>query len=62
MKDNNKNSNIYLPKERTDYNTPDTEFENKTNLKHENPASDKIVVNNIACPEFDYTEDMTDDE
>ena len=56
----------YLPKNRTFY--PAT----KGNLKSyapngnytilPNPAEDPIVVNNIAWQEFDYTEDISDDE
>ena len=56
----------YLPKNRTFYPTI------KGNLKSyapngnytilPNPAEDSIVVNNIAWQEFDYTEDISDDE
>lgn len=63
---NKKNSNIYLPKERTGYDNTDKEFQSYDKVKHlknmPNPATDPITVNNIAWQEFDYTEDMTDDD
>lgn len=52
----------YLPKSRTDYapSKEDLKSESKTgdtfaNLP--NPTKDPIACNNIACQEFDYTED-----
>ena len=56
----------YLPKNRTFY--PKTRGDLKSFAPDgnytilPNPAEDPIVVNNIAWQEFDYTEDLTDDE
>lgn len=44
----NKKDGTYLPKVRSDYKSP--------------CSDDPIVVNNIAYSEFDYTENLTDDE
>ena len=55
----------YLPKARTDYHPTKSSIENKTEKEADinlpNPATDPIVVNNIAWQEFDYTEDLTDE-
>lgn len=55
----------YLPKSRTDYHPTESYIENKTEKEADqnlpNPATDPIVVNNIACQEFDYTEDLTNE-
>ncbi|WP_293983214.1 hypothetical protein [uncultured Clostridium sp.] len=56
--------NTYLPKVRTNYHPTkeDCQTSSKagktTNIP--NPATDPIVVNNIASQEFDYTQDMMD--
>lgn len=62
MKDN---SNVYLPKVRSYYEP------NKESLVSKSPegfdtvlantVEDPIVVNNIACNEFNYTDDIYDD-
>lgn len=53
----------YLPKMRTDYTPSDESVESATGvdfpINMPNPATDSIVVNNIAYQEFDYTQDMT---
>lgn len=53
----------YLPKMRTDYSPSDESVESATGvdfpINMPNPATDSIVVNNIANQEFDYTQDMT---
>ena len=58
-------SKPYLPKERTCYH-PTSKGVNKFNkgeeVKLPSPVKDDIVANNIACQEFDYTENMTDDK
>lgn len=53
----------YLPKLRTDYHPTDSACDqyitdSSEPQKMPNPAVDPIVVNNIACNEFDYTQDM----
>lgn len=54
----------YLPKVRTDYHPSDSECQSSTGVGQTtnipNPASDPIVVNNIANQEFDYTQDLMD--
>ena len=56
----------YLPKMRTDYTPSDESVESATGvdfpINMPNPATDSIVVNNIANQEFDYTQDMTSSE
>lgn len=52
-------SGEYLPKERTDYHPEDIHSGN-TSLP--NPAEDPIVVNNITTAEFDYTENLEDEQ
>lgn len=60
-----KKSRPYLPKMRTEYHPTQEECNDYTEIGHPenmpNPANDPIVVNNIACQEFDYTEKMLDD-
>lgn len=55
----------YLPKARTGYHPTKDSIENEVEIDAginiPNPANDPIVVNNIACQEFDYTEDLTDE-
>lgn len=53
----------YLPKMRTSYHPTDKEcrkYATDSDVKQEmpNPATNPIVTNNIACSEFDYTQDM----
>lgn len=55
--------NIYLPRERSWY-IPDEDAlvsgpEDGVKTTLANTATDPIVVNDIACNEFDYTEDST---
>lgn len=54
----------YLPKVRTDYHPSYSECQSSTGVGQTtnipNPASDPIVVNNIANQEFDYTQDLMD--
>lgn len=56
----------YLPKMRTNYHPTDEECKKFTVTDTPedipNPATDPIVVNNIASQEFDYTQDMLSDE
>ena len=56
----------YLPKLRTGYNLPDEELRSYSPKGDStfipNPATDPIVVNNIAWQEFNYTEDLEQDE
>ena len=65
LKNNSKNNltSAYLPKMRTDYTPSDESVESATGvdfpINMPNPATDSIVVNNIAYQEFDYTQDMT---
>lgn len=57
-----KNKHVYLPDARTSYYPKEEEIMSfapdgsYTTLP--NPAVDNIVVNNIACQEFDYTENL----
>lgn len=55
----------YLPKLRTGYSPSDNAINSVSGTDKDinlpNPATDPIVVNNIAYQEFDYTQDMTDD-
>ncbi|MGL5153008.1 MAG: hypothetical protein ACRC7N_20815 [Clostridium sp.] len=57
----NKNKSIYLPKDRTDFSPKESEIRSG-NTPLPNPAVDPIVVNNIAQAEFDYTEDLEDEQ
>ena len=54
----------YLPKVRTDYHPSNSDCQSSTGVGQTtnipNPASDPIVVNNIASQEFDYTQDLMD--
>lgn len=54
--------NPYLPKMRTNYHPSQEDVESGTGVDFPinipNPATDSIVVNNIANQEFDYTQDM----
>ena len=56
------NSKPYLPKVRTDYHPSKAECQTSTGVGRTtnipNPATDPIVVNNIASQEFDYTQDL----
>lgn len=56
----NKN-NVYLPRERTGYEPSEealiSESPEGVDSKLANTVEDPIVVNNIACFEFDYTEE-----
>ena len=56
----------YLPKVRTGYHPSDRAINaasvSDKDIHLPNPAVDPIVVNNIAYCEFDYTEDMMDDD
>lgn len=62
MKDN---SNVYLPKVRSYYEPPKDSLVSKSpeglNTPLANTVEDPIVVNNIACNEFNYTDDIYDD-
>lgn len=64
VRDDNKKAftNAYLPKIRTNYHPDKNDVESGTGvdfpINMPNPATDSIVVNNIANQEFDYTEDM----
>lgn len=64
VRDDNKKAftNAYLPKMRTNYHPDKNDVESGTGvdfpINMPNPATDSIVVNNIANQEFDYTEDM----
>ena len=59
------NKKPYLPKVRTDYHPTESKIKsyssNGDSTPLPNPAVDNIVVNNIACQEFDYTESLADD-
>ena len=66
MNDNKNPKSVYPPKMRNFATTSNGEklfsygtktFSNISGLK-----TDSIVVNNIACPEFDYTESLADEE
>jgi hypothetical protein len=61
-----KSSNAYPPKMRTDYAPSDESVESATGvdfpINMPNPAVDPIVAQNISNAEFDYTEDMTSSE
>jgi hypothetical protein len=52
----------YLPKLRIDNNVKDGELRSFSPKGDStfipNPATDSIVANNIACQEFDYTEEL----
>jgi hypothetical protein len=56
----------YLPKMRTDYSPNDESVESATGvdfpINMPNPATDSIVVNNIATQEFDYTQNVPSPE
>jgi len=56
----------YLPNLRTNYFPTQSKCNSYTEVGHPenmpNPATDPIVVNNIACQEFDYTQDMIFDD
>ena len=56
----------YLPKLRTGYKLRDEELRSYSPKGDStfipNPATDPIVVNNIAWQEFNYTEDLEQDE
>ena len=58
------NSKPYLPKVRTDYHPSKSDCQTSTDVGKTtnlpNPATDPIVVNNIASQEFDYTQDLMD--
>lgn len=62
----NKKRTPYLPKIRTNYHPTDKEVESGSGVDFpidiSNPTVDPIAVNNIACQEFDYTEDIESDE
>lgn len=55
----------YLPKLRTGYSPSDTAINSVSGTDKDihlpNPATDPIVVNNIAYQEFDYTQGMSED-
>lgn len=55
----------YLPKLRTGYNPSDAAINSASGTDKDihlpNPATDPIVVNNIAYQEFDYTQGMSED-
>lgn len=57
---------IYLPKARTGYNPTDEELRSFSpkgdSTLTPNPVTDPVVVNNIAWQEFDYTEDLDEDD
>ncbi len=59
-------TNAYLPKMRTDYEPSDKSVESATGvdfpINMPNPAVDPIVANNISNAEFDYTQDMLSPE
>ena len=56
----------YLPKARTGYNPTDDELRSFSPKGYStlipNPVTDPIVANNIACQEFNYTEDLEEDD
>lgn len=56
----------YLPKVRTCYHPTEGEIKSYSpegdSINLPNPATDPIVVNNIAWQEFDYTENLADAE
>lgn len=67
MDNKNKNNNKeYAPKERTYYKPTSEDLISKSPDGFDtilpNTVTDDIVVNNIAYQEFDYTEDMFNDE
>ena len=53
--------NVYLPRERSWYEPTKSDLvsgpKNGVKTKLPNTTEDPIVVNNIACNEFDYTEE-----
>ncbi|WP_294349300.1 hypothetical protein [uncultured Clostridium sp.] len=53
----------YLPRTRTCYHPQNIRSfaPNGTSTKLANPATNRIVANNIACQEFDYTESLADE-
>lgn len=61
----NNQKSPYLPKVRTGYHPSNSAVNSVSGTDKDinlpNPATDPIVVNNIAYQEFDYTQDMTDD-
>lgn len=60
MKDKT-NDNVYLPRERAYYEPSDEALVSHSpegiDTKLANTVEDPIVVNNIVCNEFDYTEE-----
>ncbi|WP_297521093.1 hypothetical protein [uncultured Clostridium sp.] len=66
MNDNKNPKSVYPPKMRSFSTTSNDEklFSCNTNTfsNISEFEEDPIVVNNIACPEFDYTENLADEE
>lgn len=63
MNDNNNPKTIYPPKMRNFAENPSEaiiSYGKKTFINIPGLGIDPVVSSNIVCPEFDYTEDLTD--